>query len=270
MPGPAERVLDIAGKSALAPAISKQPKPASQGRSIMHASGRTGVRLAALCLGLICALPASAGDDSSLYELQREWWQWAVSVPIGPNPIIDSNGRHCGVGQHGKYWFLAGNAGGTTTRSCTVPKGVVLVVPVITSFCYPEEGFDDDASCIEYIVNAFSAFGPTDLILRLDGKDLPFSQFCEAAVAPGDNVSGIPDNCRIRTRADRNLFTFKLAANSILPSTPGLWRANGANGYWALIDTRNLSLGNHVVRIKTFGEFFQDVKYNLTLARPTN
>ncbi len=194
----------------------------------------------------------------------------AASIPPGPNFITDESGRDCGVGQRGKYWFLSGNFGGQTTRSCTVPKGVILVVPIVTSFCYPEEGFDDDASCLAYIVDAVAEFGPEDLILKLDGKDQEIRQVCDVAVAPGDDVSGVPDICKIRTRADRSLFNFWLPPNSVLPSTPGIWRANGANGFWGMIDTRKLSLGAHTVRIRTIGSFAQNVKYNLTIAKPTN
>jgi hypothetical protein len=144
------------------------------------------------------------------------------------------------------------------------------VVPVVNSFCYPEEGFDDDASCLDYIVNAMSSFGPEDVLLKLDGKDQEIRQVCEVTVAAGDDVSGVPGFCRIHRRPDRNLFTFRIAQNSIFPSTPGLWRANGANGFWGLIETRNLAPGKHVLKIKATGDFSTTVTYNLTIASPTN
>jgi hypothetical protein len=236
----------------------------------MNANRRTSRTLGALCLGMVCAFPVAAHAEDSLYVLQREWWQWAISIPLGPNPLTDDSGRDCGVGQRGEYWFVAGNAGGRSTRSCTVPRGVKLVVPVVTSFCYPEEGFDDDASCIAYIVNAMAGYGPADLLLKLDGKDQEIRQVCEVTVAPGDDISGVPGFCRIHRRANRNLFTFRIAQNSILPSTPGLWRANGANGFWGVIDTRNLAPGKHVLKLKATGDFSTTVTYNLTIASPTN
>src|ERR1700736_6805150 len=81
-----------------------------------------------LCISTNIAL---ADDRIELDQLTAKWWQWAFSIPTAQNPIADQNGRSCMIGQRGSFWFLAGNFGGTTTRTCAVPAGPTLFFPVI-------------------------------------------------------------------------------------------------------------------------------------------
>ena len=70
----------------------------------------------------------------SYSEWTAKWWQWALSIPKGHNPLIDS-GEHCAEGQSGPVSFLAG----TTTnihwaeRSCIIPMGKAILFPIIVS-----------------------------------------------------------------------------------------------------------------------------------------
>jgi hypothetical protein len=65
------------------------------------------------------------------------WWQYVLSTPTGTNPVLDTTGTNCAVGQSsGPVFFLAGAA--TTdpvTRTCTIPAGKALLVPMITAEC---------------------------------------------------------------------------------------------------------------------------------------
>lgn len=61
------------------------------------------------------------------------WWQWANGIPYEINPLVDTTGEDCGVGQSGPVWFLAGLwgfQGGSTERECTIPIGKFLFFPV--------------------------------------------------------------------------------------------------------------------------------------------
>lgn len=240
-------------------------------KTLIRTSGITG----AMFLALLCAFPSAAHDDDPLYALQIAWWQWAGSIPLESNPIVDETGQFCGVGQRGNYWYLAGAFGGETTRSCTVPKGVKLLVPVIVTFCYPEEGYDDDTSCIAYVNDGIGGYRPRNLSLKVDGRPQPLRDVCEITVARGDDVSGVPRLCRINFSADRKLFSFMIAPDTIYGSDPGAWRANAARGVWGVIDTDRLAPGDHVVRLQVVGTPdnivpFMAVTYHLTIAEPAN
>jgi hypothetical protein len=236
---------------------------------------RMSTLLVSLSLGLAFVQPAAAHDDNALFEQQIQWWQWASSIPADQNPLVDETGENCAVGQRGEFWYLAGNFGESeTTRHCTVPKGVKLLVPVIVTFCYPEIGYDDNDSCIAYVNDIIGSYRPSDLSLKLDGQKKKLRDVCELAIAPGDDVSGVPRDCKINVRANRRLFTFVIGQNSILASDPGLWRANAIRGVWGVIDTNRLGLGDHTLRIRAIGNgvdnFTELVTYKLTIARPTN
>ena len=236
-------------------------------------TGRRG-SAAVFIVFLLAALPAGAGDDP-LFGIQRQWWQWAGSIPIDVNPLIDESGKYCEVGQRGKYWYLSGNAGGQTTRNCTVPKGVILVAPVIVTFCYPEEGFDTDETCIEYINDVLAGYKPTDLTVKVDGVPQETRDVCEIAAAAGDKLPHIAPNCVVRKRANRTLWNFTIGEGGFYLSAPGVWRANAARGVWSLIDTSKLAVGKHKVVIRAKGKPgaiipLLNVTYHLTVARAQN
>jgi len=84
---------------------------------------------------------------TSYSDLAGAWWNWALNQPPDMNPILDETGEFCAIGQDEdwgqgrKIFFLAGNFGGTSVRSCTVPKGKALFVPLLNNlFITPEEG----------------------------------------------------------------------------------------------------------------------------------
>jgi hypothetical protein len=91
----------------------------------------------AVAISLAAASPARAADDSheSLRELTAQWWQWALSIPAAVNPLADTTGEFCMVGQRGPIWFLAGFFGSSVPvqRTCSVPEGVPLFFPVINT-----------------------------------------------------------------------------------------------------------------------------------------
>ena len=68
--------------------------------------------------------------------LAAQWWQWALGTPASENPLTDTTGQFAAVNQSpsGRIWFLAGNFGGTTVRTITVPKGAALFFPIVNVF----------------------------------------------------------------------------------------------------------------------------------------
>src|SRR5262245_33149353 len=88
------------------------------------------ITVVVICLGLMISLNVTLADAQA--ELSAEWWQWTLSIPTSVNPLTDTTGADCMVGQRGATWFLAGAfAGGTFTRTCSIPQGTMLFFPVI-------------------------------------------------------------------------------------------------------------------------------------------
>jgi hypothetical protein len=83
-------------------------------------------------------LPPNSHPFGKTYgEWNAGWWQWSFSVPASTNPALATNGAiDCSVGQSGKVWYLAGHflTGGSFTRSCAIPVGKALFIPLINSW----------------------------------------------------------------------------------------------------------------------------------------
>ena len=73
-------------------------------------------------------------ESDSFKHLSAQWWQWALSIPVVDNPLLDTSGEKCMVGQRGENWFLAGFFGsGAVARTCSVPEGTRVFFPVVNS-----------------------------------------------------------------------------------------------------------------------------------------
>jgi hypothetical protein len=79
--------------------------------------------------------PGVIPPNKRYQDLSAEWWQWVFSIPTDRNPLIVTDGTEmaCGASQSGSVVFLAGTLGGTATRTCTVPTGTSLFVPLFNN-----------------------------------------------------------------------------------------------------------------------------------------
>jgi len=159
-------------------------------------------------VGFIIALTSPNGPafaQTGLQPLASQFWQWALSIPAADNPVTDTTGDKCMIGQQGPIWFLAGTFGSptgeTTIRSCSVPAGVAVFFPVINSF------FINMPNCLQGPENLTVEFMRSQLApsvdqaynvsVTLDGRRVipvrvrstPFP-----IAIPGENVFG-PDAC---------------------------------------------------------------------------
>jgi hypothetical protein len=136
--------------------------------------------LAALTLSATCAatpLLAHANEVDEWGALTAQWWQWALSIPAASNPVADTDGAWCMVGQRGSTWFLAGNTTGTpTVRTCTVPADSPLFFPVINSFFVDTPDCEPDGR--SYTVEEMRAIlgpvidGATGVSATLNGRPI--------------------------------------------------------------------------------------------------
>ena len=110
-----------------------------------------GVQTTAASAGTVQGMPPRAHVGHWGYsELSAAWWQWAASYPRSINPVPDQTGKNCGLGdrpllfgQRVPVFFLAGNQGGKTVRTCSIPRGRKIFIPVINiedSLTEPDSG----------------------------------------------------------------------------------------------------------------------------------
>ena len=218
---------------------------------------KTGTKLfatLAIALGCVAAAPAAAQQqsesDDSLKELSAQWWQWALSIPAATNPVLDTDGRHCLVGQRGPVWFLAGTFFPTqTVRSCSLPEGVDLFFPVINQSFYNSPGCGQDNQNIS-VKDMRAVIAPvidsaTNLSVKLDN-------------APAGDLR------RVRSV----VFPTVLPYDAACPA--GVYSPSVDDGIYVRL--RGLSVGQHTLSIQGSaqglgGPFSVDVFYNLNVVK---
>jgi hypothetical protein len=78
-------------------------------------------------------------SDSKPYGLSYEdhvinYNKFILSLPLDTNPSTDETGERCTIGQDlnsSSVFYITGGSGGSTMRTCHVPPGVGLFIPMI-------------------------------------------------------------------------------------------------------------------------------------------
>jgi hypothetical protein len=64
----------------------------------------------------------------------KNYWKWLLSMPANEGPTDDPTGLRCSSGQlntNSSVFYLSGNGGGYSDRTCKVPSGKGLLIPVM-------------------------------------------------------------------------------------------------------------------------------------------
>jgi len=192
--------------------------------------------------------PGTSVEGKNASDLSAEWWQWAMSAPDGTNPVEDTKGINCGVGQRGKVWFLAGGFGPSKIRrTCTIPANRHLFFPVINMAYWPRQD-NDKYTCQEAKQGAAL------------NNDTALDLFAEI-----DGVS-VKDIKRFRVATEK---CFDIYAR--VPPSQGAFKAypSASDGYWLLLSP--LPKGKHTIKFggrynnksNAYGRSFQDIEYEL-------
>ena len=124
-----------------------------------------------------------------------------LSFPAALHPGLDPTGERCAYGQHGPVFFLVGSflPEPDVARTCTVPVGVHLYVPLVGAGCStvePPPFFGRDEAelraCVDQLVDQV---GPQTL--RVDGAAVPLEGYrvqspLFSLALPPDNFLQVP------------------------------------------------------------------------------
>ena len=67
-------------------------------------------------------------------EHAQNFWKWLLPIPADQSPMEDPTGEKCTNGQansNSSVFYLAHNSGGRSERTCEVPAGKGLLIPVM-------------------------------------------------------------------------------------------------------------------------------------------
>jgi hypothetical protein len=125
--------------------------------------------------------PSSLAYGRTYSEWSAAWQQWALSIPVVNHPLFDNG--DCSVGQSGPVWFLGGkfcaiNTPGCGTknvvRSCSVPAGTALYIPVLNAEWSVLEMNDPKFQIADLRSNAaLNMDGAANLSFDIDGAKIP-------------------------------------------------------------------------------------------------
>ena len=215
------------------------------------------ITIVAICLGLMISLNVTFADAQSLQDLSAEWWQWALSIPPSVNPLTDGTGADCMVGQRGATWFLAGNGGGTTIRTCSIPQGTMLFFPVINSVNVNSPNVcGQDANNIPVATLRAGAAdfinGATKLSLKVDNKEVK------------NLLQRVQSNVFAIALPEDNVFDAPCSSLGGVPA--GIYSPAVDDGFY--VDLPPLKVGKHTLSFHAENPsagFSLDVTYNLTV-----
>ena len=80
--------------------------------------------------------PDSSAFNTSYGDWVAKWWQWSVNIPLEGHPRDSYSPEKCSINQNGSVWFLPDILAGEEQRSCTIPNGTAVLIPIITGACW--------------------------------------------------------------------------------------------------------------------------------------
>jgi hypothetical protein len=132
-------------------------------------------------------------EGLTLGEWGARWWQWVMSFPLDANPSFDGTGERCHFGQSGPVFFLASSPN-SVERSCTVPAGMAIFIPLAHSQCsttdVPPYFGRDEAELAACAVRDGDASGAAGITLSIDGEMVPDLEPFRATTPPFSQVVG--------------------------------------------------------------------------------
>jgi len=213
--------------------------------------------VAALTLGaaLFGATSAMAESSPSFSELSALWWKWALETPASKNPLSDATGKYASVNQPLEdIFFLAGNQGGTTTRTITIHEGKALFFPIANVFDV-EDGYALPSGDL-----VFSVPHPLQVARDLVSTDI--------ATVSGMVCTVDAKNIAITSKNFEQSVPFILLepSDNILGVPAGIYFPAVDAGYYLLL--KPLTKGNHIIHFASSNAAFgttTDVTYNITV-----
>jgi hypothetical protein len=203
-------------------------------------------------------LPTGAKPYGQSYgEWSAAWWRWVLAIPADRNPILDQTGENASLGQSGNVWFLAGNTGGVSERTVTVPVGKALFVPL---FNQAYLGFPcDDRNLPGCEVD--EALEQANDVATLLSFIRPFMDGATLACEIDGTAVQNPDAHRVESSA---IYSLTLAAENVFGFVAGPYHPCVDTGYYLMLAP--LSAENHTLHFTATtsdGSFSLDITYHL-------
>ena len=198
--------------------------------------------------------------DSKPYGLSYEkhvenFWDWLISQPSDENPSNDPTGQNCANGQentNSSVFYLVGGGGGKFDKTCKVPAGKAIFIPVMSVEVSDKEVPNASVDELHKLAKK-DQDSVTSLSLKIGDKEYSFEDLKKYRIHTGD-------------------FEVVFPENAIFGATAGPSKA-AADGYYVI--TEKLPRGNYTINYKgslicpgtecLAPNFAEDVKFTLVV-----
>jgi hypothetical protein len=198
--------------------------------------------------------PGSKPYGLSYSQHIQNYWKWILAIPAKDNPSDDATGEKCSLGQtntNSSVFYLAMNTGGVSERTCKVPVGKALFMPVmqveISNLEMPGASVKELSEAAKKDQDSVNS-----LYLKIDDKEYKY-----------DNLT--------KYRTHTEAFDTTWPNDAIFGVVKGGNSTVVADGYYII--TEPVAKGNHTIHFKSSlicsepdcadPNFVQDVKYNI-------
>jgi hypothetical protein len=183
----------------------------------------------------------------------QNFWKWILGIPAKDNPFNDATGEKCSIGQtntNNSVFYLSPNDGGLSERTCKVPVGKGLLIPVM-------------------IVEISDKEMPGGSVEELSKSAKEDQDKVNSLYLNIDNIEYKYDNLT-KYRTHTEPFDVTFPNNGIFGIVEGGISKAVADGFYIL--TEPIAKGNHTIHFKsslssdpTSGEppYAQDVTYHI-------
>jgi hypothetical protein len=198
--------------------------------------------------------PESKPYGLTFAEHEKNFWKWVLEIPANESPVNDPTGEKCANGQsnaNSSVFYLSFNNGGISERTCKVPAGKGLVIPVMQVEWSDKEA--PNASVEELRMSAKKDQDSVNsLYLKIGDKEYKYKDL-------------------IKYRTPTDVFEVVFPDNGIFGVIEGGVSKVVADGFYII--TEPLTKGTYPIHFKSSlicpdpdcaePNFAQDIKYNI-------
>jgi hypothetical protein len=199
-------------------------------------------------------LPESKPYGLSYEQHVKNFWKWLISIPQDKSPWEeDETEENCDIGQletNSSVFYLSSNGGGKSDRTCSLPAGKGLFIPVSPMEISDKEAPNRSIEDLHKIAKK-DQDSVTSLYLKINDKEYTRQDLS-------------------KYRISTEVFEVIFPKNPVFGVTEGISKAV-ADGYYVI--TEPLEKGNYTILYKSSlicpeidciqPNFAQDIKYNL-------
>lgn len=200
------------------------------------------------------------------YEKHAEnYWKWILSLPTDNSAYKDPTGEKCAVGQtdsNSSVFYLAGGGGGKHERTCKIPEGKGVLIPILHVSFSEKEVPNAPVQELSRLAT-IDQDHVTSLYLEIDGEKIIDEKYPKG-------IANVKNSTAAKYRTHTEPFEADYPVNALYGVPPGTWKLV-ADGFYPI--TEPLEKGTYDVVFKgtIFCElaeclditFAQDMRYKL-------